>query len=173
LTSMRRGLTCKGFIAATNKNDTVPRYLATGNYDPKPSVKTLSNAMDVGNPSNLVRVRELFGNEFDAVRNGLRAISISDEETARTIADVYSRFGYILDPHGAVGYSALRRHLNANPGEKGIFLETAHPAKFDSVAEILGKPIPAPVSSVNRESERKTRIENDYEAIRDLLLKIC
>ena len=171
LTAVRAGLPCGGFIAATNRNDAVPRFLATGNYDPRPSVKTLSNAMDVGNPSNLVRLQELFGNDLEAIRNGFQASSISDEETVRTIADVYSQKGYILDPHGAVGYAALRRYLDENPGRKGIFLETAHPVKFDSVEEIIGRPIPAPVSGNSPKAERKRQIENEYEAVRSLLLK--
>jgi len=168
-----RGLPCSGFIAATNSNDAVPKYLGSGVYEPKPSVKTLSNAMDVGNPSNLVRIQELFGNEFAGLKNGLRSASISDEETIDTIKDVYSRIGYVLDPHGAVGYAALRRYLNENSGQKGIFLETAHPAKFDSVEKIIGQPIPAPASRGKAGAERKTRIDNDYETVRELLLKIC
>jgi threonine synthase len=173
LTAMRRGLPCSGFIAATNRNDTLPRYLETGSYNPKPSMKTLSNAMDVGDPSNLVRLRELFGNKLDAMRNGIWAISISDEETAQTIAGVNDRLGYILDPHGAVGYAALRKYLNDNPGRNGIFLETAHPAKFDSVEKIIGRPVPNPGCQDGLRTERKMRVENNYEAIRNLLLKIC
>jgi threonine synthase len=173
LTARLRGLPCSGFIAATNRNDTVPRYLTTGNYEPKPSLRTLSNAMDVGDPSNLVRLRELFRNEFAEMKNGLQAVSISDDETAQTISDVYTRRSYILDPHGAVGYAALRKYLNENPGQKGIFLETAHPAKFDSVEEIIGKPIPAPEYGDSSKPERKMQIENDYEAIRNLLMRFA
>ncbi|HYJ90994.1 MAG TPA: hypothetical protein VEV84_06790, partial [Pyrinomonadaceae bacterium] len=137
--------------------------------DPKPSVKTLSNAMDVGDPSNFVRLSELSGNEFNAMRDGLRTMSISDEETTQTIEDVYQQLGYILDPHGAVGYAALRKYLNENPGQKGIFLETAHPAKFESVEKIVGKPVPAPVHGGASKTERKMQIENDYEELKKLL----
>ena len=127
------GMPASGFIAACNTNAVVPEFLKTGNYDPQPSVSTLSNAMDVGNPSNFTRVLELFGREFDQVKNNLSAVSITDFQTAETMRDVYEKFGYILDPHGAVAYRALE-----DSGRQGIILETAHPIKFDSVAEILG-----------------------------------
>jgi threonine synthase len=97
-------------------------------------------------------------------------MSVSDDETRETIRAVYLRNAYVLDPHGAVGYAALRRYLNENPGRKGIFLETAHPAKFDSVGEIIGEKVLPPESNVN--PARKTRIENDYERVRELIVEI-
>lgn len=127
------GLPASGFIAACNANAVVPEFLKTGRYAPQPSIATLSNAMDVGDPSNFVRVLELFGREFDRVKQSLSAVSISDVRTAETMRDVYDRFGYILDPHGAVAYRALE-----DSGRRGVILETAHPIKFDSVAKILG-----------------------------------
>ena len=133
------GLPIKKFIAACNANDVVPRFLQTENYQPLPSVATLSNAMDVGAPSNFVRILEVFDNKFVDLKEKLESVSVSDETTAATMCDVYERYGYTLDPHGAVGYRALADHLEKHPDSHGIFLETAHPVKFDSVGEIIGE----------------------------------
>ena len=166
------GLPVKKFIAACNANDVVPRFLQTENYQPLPSVATLSNAMDVGAPSNFVRILEIFGNKFVDLKEKLESVSVSDEATAATIRDVYDRYGYTLDPHGAVGYRALADHLKTNEGSRGIFLGTAHPVKFDSVAEIIGKAPEAPPSVEALFSKEKQSIEigNDYDAVREVLL---
>jgi threonine synthase len=166
------GLPVAKFIAACNANDVVPRFLQTGDYQPRPSVATLSNAMDVGAPSNFVRVLETFEHDFRELKKELEAVSITDDSTTSTMREVYSASGYILDPHGAVGYRALADHLERNPSLRGIFLETAHPVKFDSVSAIIGTSGPVPVRVGDLFSKRRTSIEMelDYGSFRDLLL---
>lgn len=166
------GLPVKKFIAACNANDVVPRFMQTEDYQPRPSVATLSNAMDVGAPSNFVRVLEIFEHDFPELKSRLEAVSISDETTAATMLEVYAATGYILDPHGAVGYRALADHLERHPSQSGIFLETAHPVKFDSVNEIIGTqgPVPAAVGELMARSKISIKLENDYDGLRDILL---
>jgi threonine synthase len=143
-----RGLPVQHFIAACNVNDAVPEYLRTGNYRAKTAVPTISNAMDVGSPSNFIRVMELFGSNYEHIKEKISGYTVSDEITKQTIADVYRQFGYILDPHGAVAYDALEQYLSHHPEQKGIFLETAHPVKFpDTVEAMIGKKIEIPESA--------------------------
>jgi threonine synthase len=162
------GLPVAKFIAACNANDVIPDFLRTGSLEPRASVATLSNAMDVGNPSNFVRILEIFGHDFVNLKEKLEAVSISDETTAATMREVYDTYRYMLDPHGAVGYRAL-----ADTGLKGIFLETAHPVKFDSVKEILGVEVEAPegISDLLTGDGKKIRIAPDYRELRELILK--
>ena len=120
LLAQASGLPLGHFIAACNANDPVPEYLRTGNYTPRPAVPTLSNAMDVGNPSNFVRILELFGNNLDRLRAALSADTVSDAETVATIRQVWERHGYLLDPHGAVAYAALRRYQAQHPGRRAF-----------------------------------------------------
>jgi threonine synthase len=166
------GLPVKKFIAACNANDVVPRFLQTEDYQPRASVATLSNAMDVGSPSNFVRILEIFDNKFVDLKEKLESVSISDETTAATMREVYEKHGYILDPHGAVGYRALADYLSLNPGQKGIVLETAHPVKFDSVNEIIGTQGKVPESVDSLFSKAKQSIEMDvkYKDLKDLLI---
>ncbi len=166
------GLPVKKFIAACNANDVVPRFMNTAEYKPMQSVATLSNAMDVGDPSNFVRILEIFDNNFPDLRTKLEAVSISDETTARTMKEVYEKFGYILDPHGAVGYRALADYLERNPERRGIFLETAHPVKFDSVSMIIGTQGEMSVSVNDLISRDKQSIEIDpnYADFKDVIL---
>jgi len=166
------GLPVKKFIAACNANDVVPRFLKTENYEPLPSIATLSNAMDVGAPSNFVRILEIFGNRFVDLKQKLESVSISDETTATTMRDVYAKYGYTLDPHGAVGFRALADHLEKNADSRGIFLETAHPVKFDSVGEIIGQApkVPHSVESLFAKEKKSIEIGNDYAAVREILL---
>lgn len=161
------GMPGSGFIAACNANAVVPEFLKTGAYVPKPSVATLSNAMDVGNPSNFVRVLELFGREFDEVKNNLSAVSITDQQTAATMRDVYEKYVYVLDPHGAVAYRALE-----DSGNRGIILETAHPVKFDSVAKILGiePEVPASVADLFDRQSQKIEMAADEQKLKELIL---
>ncbi len=168
------GLPVQHFIAACNANDTVPQFLQTGNYSAKPSVATISNAMDVGNPSNFVRILQLFQNNLPLLTEMLTAYSISDEETRNTIADVYTKTGYMLDPHGAVGFLSLQRYLATSPDAKGYFLETAHPVKFYDVIEpVINQKIPIPESiAVLLEKEKKTiRMKPEDTALKSLLLE--
>lgn len=167
------GLPAKKVIAATNANDVIPRFMQSGNLAPQESVSTLSNAMDVGNPSNFVRVLEIFQRDFVELKNVLISKSVDDETTAKTMREVYEDFGYILDPHGAVGYRVLADYLEENPTDKGFFLETAHPIKFDSVGEIIGRSIEVPDSVKELLSKEKSAIEMkaDYENLKEFLLK--
>ncbi len=174
LLAHRSGLPVRHFIAACNANNVVTQYLQTQHYQPKKAVATLSNAMDVGNPSNFVRILELFHQEFGALKNVLSSESISDDETRSTINRVYSQHHYLPDPHGAVGFLALERYLQQHPGQKGIFLETAHPVKFYDVVEPVINaivPIPAAVESILTLEKKSTVIAPDYEALRGYLEK--
>ncbi|MCU1288631.1 MAG: thrC [Acidobacteria bacterium] len=167
------GLRAHKFIAACNANDVVPRFLQNGKYAAQSSVATLSNAMDVGNPSNFVRVLEIFENDHLRLKDKLEAVSVSDEITEETMRRVYADHGYVLDPHGAVGFYALSEYLKANPEQKGFFLETAHPVKFDSVERIVGTYGATPESVENLFSRPKQSIEikANYEDLRDILIK--
>ncbi|MGE3465986.1 MAG: threonine synthase [Pyrinomonadaceae bacterium] len=166
------GLPVKKFIAACNANDVVPRFLKTSEYEPRPSTATLSNAMDVGSPSNFVRILELFGHEFLDLKEKLEAVSISDEATAATMREVFKTYGYSLDPHGAVGFRALADHQVEHPDSRGIFLETAHPVKFDSVNEIIGDTgsVPETIQHLHSKQKRSIEISNDYHAVKDVLM---
>jgi threonine synthase len=163
------GLPVKHWIAACNANDVVAEFLKTEEYKPKKAVATLSNAMDVGDPSNFVRILEMFDHEFGDMREELTSYSISDDETRATLKEVYTKHQYLADPHGAVGYLALQRYLQENPGDKGIFLETAHPVKFYDVVEpVTGDRVPVPesISSILEIPKKSMIIEPDYEALK-------
>jgi threonine synthase len=143
------GLPVKHFIAACNANDVVTNYLQTEQYAPKQAIATVSNAMDVGNPSNFIRIQQIFNNEFSSLKNKLSSMSVDDETTRQTITKVYKEYNYILDPHGAVAYKALKKYQNQIPNSNlpnfGYILETAHPVKFpDVVEEAIGKKIEVP-----------------------------
>ena len=144
LMAQAMGAPVAAFVAATNANRVVPDYLDTGEYRPRPSVATLSNAMDVGAPSNWERIFARFGGDHDAMAATLRWGSCTDAETERIVVDL-DRAGYLADPHGAVAYRVLQANLRE--GEQGVFLATAHPAKFrEALAPALGREIPLPKS---------------------------
>ena len=132
--AQKLGLPIKHFIAATNVNDTVPNYLVDGVYSPKPSKATISNAMDVGNPSNFIRIQELFNNDLEILKRAFSSYSFSDDETRETMKKIYNNSSYVADPHGAVGYLGLKKY-GLKENEFGVFLETAHPVKFLDVVE--------------------------------------
>ncbi|MES2892784.1 MAG: threonine synthase [Bacteroidota bacterium] len=141
------GLPVTHFIAACNANDVVPSFMLTEKYEPKKAVATISNAMDVGNPSNFVRILEIFHHDFKNLERLFTSVSISDAETRVTLKEVLEKHKYLLDPHGAVGYLALSRYLENFPEHKGMVLETAHPVKFFDVVEpIIGEEVPVPGS---------------------------
>lgn len=168
------GLPVKHFIAACNANDVVPVYMNTQNYQPKKAVATLSNAMDVGDPSNFVRILELFDNEFLSLKEKLSSVSISDDATKATIKSVKQSYNYLLDPHGAVGYFALEQYLKQHKDQKGIFIETAHPVKFyDGVEPVIEEKIPLPdsVSAILDKEKVSTKIEAGYSQLKDFLVK--
>lgn len=165
------GLPVQRFIAACNANDVVPEFLKTDHYVPRPSVATLSSAMDVGDPSNFVRVLKIFNNDHADLRQKVEAVSISDDQTANTMREVYAEHGYVLDPHGAVGYRALADHLAENAGQKGIFLETAHPVKFDSVERILGisGETPEAIRDLMTRKKESIEVEPDYGVLQEII----
>ncbi|MEI9810571.1 MAG: hypothetical protein WDO16_23360 [Bacteroidota bacterium] len=161
------GLPVQHFIAACNVNDIVSDYLQTQALKPKQAVPTLSNAMDVGNPSNFIRILEIFHHRFPELKNKLSSYTITDKETADTISDVYQRYNYTLDPHGAVGYLALKRWLETHPHAKGFFLETAHPVKFpDAVEQYTGRKIdlPASVQGIMNSEKVSIKMQPEFEA---------
>ena len=170
------GLPVQHFIAACNANDIVPSFMQTQQYEPKKAVATISNAMDVGNPSNFVRILQIFNNEFVNLQKVLSSVSITDDETRSTIKSVYEDQKYLLDPHGAVGYLALERYLQNNPSQKGIVLETAHPVKFYDVVEpVIGETIPLPasvVAQINAE-KKSTKINADGGLLKDFLYSMA
>lgn len=140
LIAMQMGLPVKHLVAATNVNDVVPQYLNTSEYVPRPSVATLSNAMDVGAPSNFARMQELFGNDWQAMVKKISGFAYGDDQTRAAMREVYQKYSYVIDPHGAVGYLAAEAWLSDHPDDTTVILETAHPSKFpETVAEELGE----------------------------------
>ena len=168
----RLGLPIAHFVASTNSNDTVPRFLENGEYDPKPSVETISNAMDVGNPSNFIRIQELYNNDLNEFEKDFSSYSFTDTETEIAIKDIYKQTKYIAEPHGAVGYLGLKKEMAKQTNSVGVFLETAHPIKFlDTVEPALGitLPIPKQIDSVLGKEKVSTRIKS-YEEFKSFLM---
>jgi len=174
LIAKKMGLPVYRFIAANNRNNVVYKYLKTGIFEPRASVATLANAMDVGDPSNFARILDLYENDYKAIVDDIIGATYSDEKITETIDTVYKTLGYLLDPHGAVGYRALKEKLN--PGENGIFLETAHPAKFtETVEKIVGKgnvPMPDRLKEFLKGKKVNIKMSASYEAFRNYLLKL-
>ncbi len=167
------GLPVKHFIAACNANKVVPEFLSTQKYEPQKAVATISNAMDVGDPSNFTRILELFHHQFKELKNTLSSVSISDEETRQKIKEVYEKESYLLDPHGAVAYCALQKYLKSHPHQMGLILETAHPVKFYDVVEpVINEKIPIPKSVEGILSKEKvsTLMEPGFEKFKEFLL---
>jgi threonine synthase len=172
LMAKEMGLPITHFVAANNANDVVTRYFATEEYEPKPSVQTISNAMDVGSPSNFVRILELFKNDFKDLGNSISSYSFNDEQTKSALKEVYDKTGYVMDPHGAVGYLGLQAFLKENDPYNGVFLETAHPVKFlETVEAVLEKKIELPRDIRELSLKDKKSIEiRDYEELKAFLL---
>ena len=166
----KMGLPVKRFIAANNRNDIFLEYLLTGKYNPRPSVATLANAMDVGDPSNFARVLDLYKHEHKAITAEIGGARYTDEDITETIQACYKQTGYLLDPHGACGYQALKDMLH--PGETGIFLETAHPAKFLSTVEsIIGEKveIPEKLQAFMRGTKQSVELSKEFEDFKTFL----
>ncbi len=164
------GLPVRRFIAANNANDVFYQYLRTGNYCPKESIPTLANAMDVGAPSNFARIYDIYGKDWNRIRALVGGGTVSDAQIRETLADCHRRTGYLLDPHGACAYRILRESLQ--PGQAGVFLETAHPAKFkDTVEQATGTQveIPARLAAFMRGTPCKTPLRRDYADFRNYL----
>lgn len=166
------GMPSVEFIAACNANRVVAEFFSTGSYDPRAAIATLSNAMDVGDPSNFVRVLELFDGSVERLKEVMSVVSVSDAETEGAMREVYDATGYELDPHGAVAYRALADRLAGSPEQAGIFLETAHPVKFDSVERILGTygGVPAAVAAMNGRQKVATEIAVEYDILKEILI---
>lgn len=179
LFAKKMGLPIHQFIASTNENDVVPKFLETGNYQPKPSKQTISNAMDVGNPSNFERMKSLFSNDVSEFRKEIVSYSFSDEETKNTMRKVKKEFNYTLDPHGAVAYLGLenlRQAQSDNISENfiGILLETAHPAKFVEVVEEVLKEkviIPEKLEAFNKKEKQSLEFSVDFKSLKSYLMK--
>ena len=168
----RMGLPIKHFIAANNANDIFYNYLQTGRYEPKPSKQTLANAMDVGDPSNFARVYDLYKGSWEAIKEDISGATYTDDMISETMRECYQRTGYVLDPHGACGYRALREQLK--PGEVGVFCETAHPAKFkEKVDSIIGADIAIPerLAAFMKGKKQSIPRAKDFVDFKNLLMR--
>ncbi|HCW07305.1 MAG TPA: threonine synthase [Cytophagales bacterium] len=175
LIAKKMGLPIKHFIASTNANDIVPNYLETKKFEPRPSLSTVSNAMDVGNPSNFARMLDLYNHTFELLSNDITGFRFTDDETKSAMREVFKNSNYILDPHGAVGYLGLKKYLTDHPKSTGVFLETAHPAKFlEAVNETLGQSISVPEKLQVFLSKEKISIavSKDFSEFKKLLERI-
>ncbi|GEO11644.1 threonine synthase [Segetibacter aerophilus] len=167
------GLPVKHFVAAVNANDSVYKYLETGSYQSQQAVATISNAMDVGNPSNFIRILELFKHEYPQVKNVVSSFSITDEETRTTLKNIYSKYDYLLDPHGAVAFAGLEKYLQKHLNDKGMILETAHPVKFYDVVEpITGQKVETPetIKGILNKKKESVKLSPDYHSFKQFLL---
>jgi len=177
LMASKMGLPVKQFLAATNANDTVPRYLETGIYEAKPSVQTYANAMDVGAPSNWVRIMDLFGQDRSAIQKLVKGYTYNDEQTLQAIESIYKKYNYVACPHTAIAWLALEEYTAAQPEEDfaGVFLSTAHPCKFPAIFPIeiaADIEIPAQVLEMNSKVKQAVAMEADFEAFKTYLLNL-
>jgi len=173
LIAKRLGLRVRHFVAATNVNDAVPRYLRSGLYDPKGSIRTVANAMDVGAPSNFERMQCIYGGDLAALRRDITGYAYPDAQVVAEIGRVHREHGYLLDPHGAIGWLAVNDELRASPDDAvGVFLATAHPAKFREVVEpAIGQAVPLPkvLADAITRPRYSTKLSSDYADLRALL----
>jgi threonine synthase len=172
LIAKRIGLPVRRFVAATNVNDAVPEYLRTGCYQPRPSIRTVANAMDVGAPSNLERMQALYRGNLEALRRDIVGFAYDDARVVAEIGDVYRRHGYLLDPHSAIAWLALNEYLVTEPDAHGVFVATAHPAKFREVVEpAIGKTVPLPpvLADAIARPRHAISMDVDYPTLRDFL----
>ena len=173
LFAKKMGLPIKRFIAANNENDIVYNYLKTGNYEPRASVATIANAMDVGDPSNFARILDLYDHSHAAIQSEITGYRYSDAEIREVLSEVYHKYGYLTDPHGATGYKALDEALL--DGEVGVFLETAHPAKFtETVEKIIGAgkvPLPEKLAEFMKGEKLSIPLSKEFDDFRAFLLQ--
>jgi threonine synthase len=166
------GLPINHFVASNNANNVVTRYLISQLYEPKPSVQTISNAMDVGAPSNFIRIQEIYKNKFENLKDNLSSYSFSDDETKAAMLDIHNKYNYVADPHGAVGYLGCQAYLKEHPDSHCVFLETAHPTKFLDVVEAVIKekqPLPEQIQSV-MDKKKESVVISTYEDLKAFLL---
>jgi threonine synthase len=170
--AQKLGLPISNFVASNNANNVVTRYLISQLYEPKPSVQTISNAMDVGAPSNFIRIQEIYKNNFETLKEHLSSYSFSDDETKEAMLEIYNNYNYVADPHGAVGYLGSKAYLKENPKAHCVFLETAHPTKFlDVVEEVIEEKqgLPEQIQSVMGR-EKKSVVISTYNDLKSFLL---
>lgn len=173
LFAKKMGLPVKRFIAANNANDVFYEFLQTGEYNPRPSVQTIANAMDVGDPSNFARIFDLYGKSHEAICSDISGATYTDAQIADTIKEVYRNTNYLCDPHGACGYRALKEGLNAD--EVGVFLETAHPAKFkDTVEGIIGSEVAIPdkLAAFMQGEKKSVPLSKDFADFKTYLMNL-
>lgn len=173
LIGKKMGLPIKRFIAANNRNDIFYQYLMSGVYNPRPSIATIANAMDVGAPSNFARILDLYDNSHEAISKEISGCTYTDEQIAETLKDTYDKTGYLLDPHGAVGYRSLVEGLDNN--EIGVFLETAHPAKFKETVESIIEDeinIPAKLASFMKGTKSTVKLSSAFPAFKKYLMSL-
>src|SRR5688572_24540170 len=174
LIAKRIGLPVRKFVAATNVNDTVPRYLRTGEYEPQASRRTVANAMDVGAPSNWERIHALYGGDIKAIRADIEGCAYTDTQVLEAIGNVYRRHEYLLDPHSAIAWLAVQDALKAQPDAEGVFVATAHPGKFREVVEpAIGRsvPLPRPLQEALGRPRHSVSMQVDYATLREFLLR--
>jgi threonine synthase len=172
LIARRLGLDVGRFVAATNVNDVVPEFLRTGRYVPRPSVRTVANAMDVGAPSNFERMRAMYGDDLDRIRHDVAGAAFDDRTVVAEIRNVHDRHGYLLDPHGAIAWLGLQPHLAEDRHAHGVFLATAHPAKFREVVEPAidaSVPLPAALAEALARPRSSVRLPATYAALLELI----
>ncbi len=174
LLAYKMGLPVKNFVAATNANDTVPRFLNSGKYEPKPSVQTLANAMDVGNPSNWVRIQDLFDHDLSALQHLIRTYTYNDEETLKGVQEIYDKYAYVACPHTAIAYLAAKAHREEYPGTyASVLLSTAHPCKFpDAIPADVFQHVQLPVGAEHFDSKEKQAISMsaNYDTFKQYLM---
>lgn len=176
LIAKKIGLPISKFIGAVNSNKVFTEFLQTGVFNPRPSIQTLSNAMDVGNPSNLIRIREIYSDVLNEMQKDIYSESYDNAQTRKGIREVYEKYNYIIDPHGSVGYLALKNYMNFNHEFNGVILETAHPAKFKDVIEEelkIDVEIPERLAACLNKEKRTVELSSRYEDLREYLEKIC
>jgi threonine synthase len=174
LIAKKMGLPVERFLAANNSNDVVFNYLQSGHYQTKPSVATIANAMDVGDPSNFARILDLYGGDYALISAEMTGTTYSDDQISESLLSCYQRTGYLPDPHGAVAYRALKEQLQ--PDEIGIFLETAHPAKFtETVEEIVGAgnvPMPERLAEFLKGEKKTVAMGKEFAGFKEYLLSV-
>ena len=173
LIAKKMGLPIDHFVAATNANHIVPDYLLTEKFQPKPSVKTISNAMDVGNPSNFPRVQALYGGSYDKINRDISGAWYTDAQTSQAMKEVFENEEYLLCPHSAIGYLGAKDYLKSHPGKTGVFLATAHPAKFyDVVDKVLGGKVEIPevLKETMEKPKKSVKMEASLDALKSFLM---
>ena len=175
LLAYKMGLPVTHFVAGTNVNDTVPRFLQSGDYTPKPSVQTLANAMDVGNPSNWVRIQDMFDNNLEELREKISSYTYDDRQTVEAMEEIYTKYQYVACPHTAIAYLASKQYRNDHPGMyASVFLSTAHPCKFpDAISDDVFAKIELPKGAEELAGKEKiaTELQVDYDAFKNYLMQ--